>query len=286
MKKIAKYIIRTVEYKTLHPLLSKYFQDQFNSSLLPKLWSKYTVIFHTGRSGSTVLSNLLGQTKEIFCDNEIYHPFLEYISYQSNQSPADSIKVLQNRMILQKLFHIQKTIYNCEIKPFHLRIIKISLQAYLNYLKTLGFKHFIILKRENYLRMIVSSLISQQKLNKYHISSRKKSHLQKLRLEVDKKNFGNNKALIPLLQQYQNDFKNLESVLHDELVLKLTYENDISNNPHIGAKKVCEFLGIQYQEGKIKYGKTNPFPLNEIIENYDEVKQTLQKTPFEWMIYS
>ena len=293
MIETVKYLLTKIEYEAVHPLMSKYWGDSFDL-FLPKLWSKSTVMFHIGRSGSTVLGNLLGQTKEIFWDDEIYLPFFEYLQYKrkenkkfkKDQVSIDLIKVLRDRMLLQKSLHLNKSIYGCEIQFNHLRRIQVSLEAYIDYLKNLGFKHFIILERKNYLRSIVSTRISILRLKKYHISSNKKPQLSQIRLDVNKVfNNSHNETLIQLLQKHHNDFQNIENLLHGSRVLKLTYEDDIVKDPNNGVGKACQFLEIEHQKGKIQYGKTNPFPLNEIIDNYEEVEKALQGTSFEWMLY-
>jgi hypothetical protein len=285
------YIKRNINYRVIHPLLSQPLFDPFNR-LLPKLWSKSTILFHVGRSGSTILGNLLSQNKEIFWDSEIYHFFLEDLKQitkhgwnaQIDKLPIESKKLLRNHMTLGKIIHVNKKIYGFESKFYHLRRMNITIQEHLEDLESLGFKYFIILERKNYLRTVLSSLISNQKLQKFHMTSKTKPQLNKIRIDVDDfKTDGERKPLVKFLQDHRDDFQNLENLLRDRRVLKLTYEEDISENPQIALRRVCDFLDLQYREGKIKYGKTNPFSLKEMIINYDEVKQALDGTTFEWM---
>jgi hypothetical protein len=291
MKETTEYVTRTINYRVIHPLLLQPLFDRFEL-LVPKLWPKCTMMFHVGRSGSTVLGNLLGQSEEIFWDGEIYHPFLKYLKQltkqgwnpQTDKLPLEPNKVLRNRMALGKILYVNKTIYGCESKFYHLKRMNITIQRYLEDLESLGFKYFIILERKNYLRTIISSLISNRKLKKFHLTSEIKPHLNQIRVDVDNfKTDGERKPLIKFLQDHRDDFQNLENLLRDRRVLKLTYEEDISENPQIAMRRVCEFLDTEYREGKIQYRKTNPFPLKDIIINYDEVKQALKGTPFEWM---
>lgn len=57
-------MIKSIEFNLIHPLFAQSWVDAFDP-LLPKLWSKNVVMFHIGRSGSSVLGKLLNETNEI-----------------------------------------------------------------------------------------------------------------------------------------------------------------------------------------------------------------------------
>ena len=50
-------------------------------------------------------------------------------------------------------------------------------------------------------------------------------------------------------------------------------------------KRVCEFVGIEPTETIVRLKKTNPFQIEDMLENFDEVKSELKNTPYEWMLY-
>lgn len=65
----------------------------------------------------------------------------------------------------------------------------------------------------------------------------------------------------------------------------MTYEDDISKDPLVGYKRICQFLGAGLEKVSIRFGKTNPFKLSDIIINFEEVERILRGSPFEWMLY-
>ena len=67
-------------------------------------------------------------------------------------------------------------------------------------------------------------------------------------------------------------------------ILDLTYEDDIADDPHRAYRRICDFLGVTPEPVEVRYGRTTPFPLSGVIENFDEVKAALASTEFEWML--
>jgi len=64
----------------------------------------------------------------------------------------------------------------------------------------------------------------------------------------------------------------------------ISYEKDILPDPMLAFKKVCVFLKIPEAIVTSDYKRTNPFPLRQIIVNYEEVDKLLTGTRFEWML--
>ena len=67
--------------------------------------------------------------------------------------------------------------------------------------------------------------------------------------------------------------------------LKLNYEEHIENNPDRASQLVSNFLGVKFHEGRINFIKTNPYKIKDILSNYEEVKEHLKGTKYEWMVY-
>ena len=76
----------------------------------------------------------------------------------------------------------------------------------------------------------------------------------------------------------------LEEQLIDKNVLHLSYEEHIQDNPKEAYLKICEFLQIKPKKVDVRLSRTNPYPLKDIIENMDEVRDYLHGTPYEWML--
>jgi len=47
---------------------------------------------------------------------------------------------------------------------------------------------------------------------------------------------------------------------------------------------VCDFLGLPEFQTTIRYGRTTPGRLRDVIKNFDKVRSVLQDTAHEWML--
>lgn len=256
--------------------------EMISGLLLSPFRSGNVVTFHTGRSGSTVLGDLLNQHPNIFWDAEIYNP-----ARMERISPKIPHFLLHHpkRFLRLRMARAGNKIYGFEMQLTQLKYIDAKLLDYIEQLQGMKFNHFIILKRKNYLRKILSSVVGQI-TSQWHQNKNAKPKLIRFELDVDNLLFrGNAKPLLVHLQAEHEHYCTLEKVLSGQRVLQLTYEDDISESPLVGYQRVCNFLDVGHHEVKIRYGKTNPFKLTEMIINFDEVERTLRGTSFEWMLY-
>jgi hypothetical protein len=238
------------------------------------------IMFHSARSGSTVLGDLLGQHPQIRWDGEIYAPPTQKPSPRLlNYLIKDPIKLLSLRM---RFAH--KKYYGFETQFIHLDIKKIALTDFVAALKQMGFAHFIILKRKNYLRLIVSALIAQQ-ASQWHQPAGQQARLNPATINLEQVFGPNGLSLLGTLEYVEERFQAVEQLLADQKVLQLTYEGHISNNPLLGYQEICRFLEVEPDSTvSVRYSKTNPFSLGELIANFGEVEQALQGTQFAWML--
>lgn len=47
---------------------------------------------------------------------------------------------------------------------------------------------------------------------------------------------------------------------------------------------MCRFLGIAPAPVGVRYARTNPFPLRELLLNYEDVASSLRPTEHAWML--
>ena len=263
------------------------------SPILNKFSLGNIAMFHIGRSGSTVLGDLLNQSPKILWDGEVYHTYVDWggqKALRKGKNPSiDPIKLLQAEKIKAR-----RRFYGFEVKFYHLDRTNMSLSDYVQQICELGVNHFIILKRKNYLRKIVSSYIAfDKKKNNLrtidesdHHSANTKATLHQINLNINRITIdGSNRSLLEHLEYYQNNFQKLDTELAQQKVLRLTYEDHIAQGPINGYHQVCDFLSISRHPVTVQYGKTNPFKLSKIVENFSEVEKTLNNTDFEWMLY-
>lgn len=234
------------------------------------------VLFHVGRSGSTVLGDLLYQDKRLFWDGEVIRQF---IRKKENAGLEHSAAYIRQRAGLAG----SKRIYGCEIKPFHVQQAGTTLPEFIAELERAGFSRFIVLERRNYLRKIVSSLIAAQ-TERWHNSSYEKAEHASVTIDPDCIAIDDTTtSLLGMLDTYAGEFSGLREVLRGRKSLWLTYEDDISHDPLRAYKKICEFMALPPGKVATRYAKTNPWPLPELIDNYKEICDVLEDTPYAWM---
>jgi hypothetical protein len=243
-------------------------------------------MFHIGRCGSSVVGELLNQHPKIYWASELYSSiFLEWQRRNSGeetvgQIPEDAISYLRRDM-RAALHHF----YGFEMKPFHFRLIRYAPETFLDHLDSLGFRNSILLDRKNRLRKIISSVIAHQKNGKYHIGHQTRARLTKVHVNTrDVRIDFDSKPLIEFLATYDSEMHKLQTLLQGRRVLRLTYEDDIQDDPHKAYTRICDFLGVQATSASIKLDKTNPFSVKDMVENFEEVKQALAGTSYEWML--
>ena len=159
-----------------------------------------------------------------------------------------------------------------------------NFDQFLNILYGLRFGIYIILHRKNYLRKQISGLnFKQFDIRHTNITG---TTPKKVFIDTEKTELFNEKdGLIKTYDYYDQYFKSLTKKLITKKTLYLTYEDDILPDPRIAYQKICKLLEINIENPKVNLKRTNPFALNEMIENYDETCDALTGTKHEWMLH-
>jgi hypothetical protein len=246
-------------------------------------WRRGVVaMFHVGRSGSTVLGSMLGQNPRVRWEGEIYEYHLLKLDRWS-VIPAPGCLDAE-RILLNRLHVAGNRFYGFEVKPFHLHMAGMGIERFVHRAQDIPIDHYIVLERKNHLRVIVSSLIAHAK-SVWFITNGKQPRLQQIALDPDGVEIDRScRPLVELLNLYEQNFRDLRHALQGKDCLELTYEEDLAEDPTVGYRKVCDYLGIEDAPSRIKFSRTNPWRLSEILTNYDEVKSALQQTPYAWML--
>ncbi len=238
-------------------------------------------MLHTGRVGSTVVAKMLKQHPRLFWDGELYE------KYRNENTPErhvvdDFLAVLRWRMR-----NTHGRTYCFETKSHrlqHLKPIGLDTNTYIGRLRAMGFSRFIVLRRKNYLRQAVSAGVGRADKRR-HIQKGEKAKV--VQIELDLEHTILSSGTIPLLQRFEEFdqlYDDFDRLLADMDVLRLTYEDDIEQNPLVAYEKVCHFLGIPVEPASVSLRKTNPYPLSDILLNYEEVATLLRGTEYEWML--
>ncbi|MEZ4689337.1 MAG: hypothetical protein R3A12_03810 [Ignavibacteria bacterium] len=189
------------------------------------------LIYTRGRTGSTVLTDLLNCHPDVFCDVEIFN-FL--YSGSKIKFPEMYIKSCSKRAAKHG-----KSVYGFKVKIAQLRYE----HEYDNYEEILrklfndGYK-FIYLKRDNYFRHKLSNIISAQ-TRIFHLKNGDENSPVKVKVDCDQLMEGIQYSEVV----NKTESENLKDIDH----ITITYEDDlIENSKHQEtADKIFGYLGLE-----------------------------------------
>jgi hypothetical protein len=271
-----KRMLLATETAGLHTLTSC--RRMLNGNAWPHCRLGNLVMFHTGRSGSSVVADLLGRHPAVHWDGELFNYHLNVWRSRPKDRMADA-----QRMIKRRIYFFNVPYYGFEVLTSQLVAGNIEKKRFIDALDTLGIDHYILLTRRNILRKIVSNLVARER-GRWHLGSEEIARLTQIHVDVVRLRLATTRPLIVHLRDTQSEYDALQALLSSRRCLRLVYEDDILKDPRDAVRKFCDFLDVDYLELPVRHGRTTPQPLHQIIDNYVEVEDVLSGTEFEWML--
>jgi len=232
------------------------------------------VLAHTGRVGSNVLGDMLASHRSILWDREL---FTYWHGLWNGRS--DPERLLRRRMGLAG-----RRYYGFVSGPPVPKVFGLDPAAYVDLIIELGFTHFILLRRRNVLRKVVSALVAQSGAPK-HIRSNEPRVMTKVTVDLDRVyDIDGCWTWADYIKNQDAFYSSFAKNVDPSRMLELYYEDDLRDDPSFGYAKTCAFLDLAPGPTRTRYVRTNPFPLRKLIVNYDEVAARLVGTPDEWML--
>lgn len=244
----------------------------------------HVVMIHVGRSGSTVVGDLLGQHPRIGWDGEIYQRIFAEVERPDGSLPG-IIEFDPIRFAVDAARHHPGAYYGFETKFFHMRWLGMDLPQYLGCIREeMRDLHVVVLERRNLLRMVVSTL-NARATQVWHRRDAGPARAHPVTVDVDAV-FVNRVAqpLVELLDELHADFAELGRLLVGRPHLWLTYEDDVAADPRRAYDRICSHIGLPAVPAHVRLVRTSPFPLPELILNYQDVAEALKGTAHEWML--
>lgn len=128
------------------------------------------------------------------------------------------------------------------------------------------------LQRKNILRIHISRLIAGK--------TKRWSSIKEGEIEVDtKKIFIDFEKLIDDVNNTKNWVNNLNNEFENNRIINIYYE-DLVKNKNETIKDICKFLGVPHYKSSSKLKKQNPEKIEDLIINYNEIKEKLENTQF------
>jgi hypothetical protein len=236
------------------------------------------VMFHTGRSGSSVVADLLGRHPDIHWDGELFNYDVTFWRKRPRQRLMEARKRIGRRITYANV-----PFYGFEVLPTHLRAGQIKTREFIATLEDFGVGHFILLERRNVLRKIVSSLVARER-GRWRLKSGETAPLTRVHIDTENLRLASVKPLVDHIREFENDCESLRAILRDRRTLHLVYEEDVAEDPRRAYRSICDFLGVPHVELPVRHERATPQPLREVIQNLDDVERAIVDTQFAWML--
>ena len=232
---------------------------------------KKFIIFGQSRSGSTLLKVLLNSHPGIHCEGELFNPDDGYVS---NPWALRIIRRFPETYINYRKLICKNEIYGFTLFQYHLR----NIEWYLNKFEEKGWL-LIYIERKNIFLQVLSDLIAL-KTGYWHRRKKDLPPDYRVKIEPGKVMQGLQKRM----RWHQFEDGLLKKVPH----VKVIYEEDLQDNGiwDESLQKDFNFLGVKPCHVESNLLKTDPRPLHEIIENYNELAEMLKNTAFAHLIPS
>jgi LPS sulfotransferase NodH len=220
-------------------------------------------IFGQGRSGSTLLVDLLNSSSEVYCEGEILErsvPFpAAYVRARSTVSP--------------------KPIYGFKVKIYQLTSDQglRDPRRFLDVLHRDGWK-VIYLWRANVLRQAMSNVIAERR-QLYQITNGQPSPaIERMAVDVD--------LLMRRMQGRTRFLRDEADVLRDFPHVAVQYERDLldSSAHQRTLDRLFDFLSTPRVPVSTRLARINDRRLSELVSNFDEVRARLGGTEYEGLL--
>jgi hypothetical protein len=235
-------------------------------------------MFHQGRCGSTVLSQLIDQHPRLAAFGEIFET-----PYQRRRLPASGAAMLRARraQAFPGRAVVEAKFFECQ----HLALIGCDIRGFVELLRRAGYRRFIVLDRKNYLKKLVSARLAVARGRRFHVAAGEAVPDVRVRLDpTGVEILGKHAPLTEMFGYMDAQYAKLRRALEGEDVLELTYEDDIAREPRAAFGKVCGWLAVGAAAAETDLARTNRRALSAVIENWDEVADALSGTRYAWML--
>ncbi|MCO6045361.1 hypothetical protein NG895_15725 [Aeoliella sp. ICT_H6.2] len=283
MARIRRYLAGLVP-RRIHPIGRRITRryDQMLGHANSRNRRGVVLMLHIGRCGSTVLANMLHQNPEVYWDGKI-HRIAQQL-YGKRVADLDYARWTKEQFVISGSRY-----YGFEYKFLedqYSAVLGTTTERFLAACEKIGVTHYIVLKRRNTLRHLISHYASKNRGN-WHISPDGESRAQQFAIDCGCVTTGSapGRTLMAYLQEVDHAYAKISTLLAEQNVLQIDYEEDIEScNANAAYQKVCEFLDITCCEVAVKNRKTNPFSPAQSLTNYSEVVGCLNGTAYEWML--
>ncbi len=222
------------------------------------------VIFAQGRSGSSLLVDLLNNHPDIKCDGEILnvvHAGKKFFPklYVKSKAKISKEGIYGFKVKLYQLYSDDKPDQNIDPEKFIFNLYKS------------GWK-IIYLKRDNIFRQAISGFVAKSRGKWHHHTNEGELTLSKIKINPDK--------LLKCLRAREKYLNDEEEILKTVPHLKIIYETDLQKNKEKTTGNVFKYLKVRPYPVKTNLTRTGKDEFKDFIANYKEIKDYFSNTKY------
>lgn len=225
-----------------------------------------------GRSGSTVIGDMLHQCPGLDWGYELFNPQVA----QTGSSKG-------YELLRRRLSSARTKRFGFEAVVEQVTALGMTAPAFIERASADGVGAWVLLTRRNLLRQHVSIMLAEQS-GRYHEQRTdfwRPTERRKLQLDVAK---GAGDWLVNYFRQRESDVAAVREAFKGRQAVELVYEDDVESDPRAAIAKLTPFLRLPDYDPVVRYLPVEPYTLSETIENFAEVASVLEKTEFAWML--
>ncbi|MCL2925597.1 MAG: hypothetical protein MGF17_13520 [Trichodesmium sp. MAG_R04] len=221
------------------------------------------MIFGRGRSGSTLLVNLLNNQNQVHCDYEILHDRLLF--------PRSHIDLCALRY--------QSMVYGFKLLSYQVRDVQPipDPEKFLFSLNESGYK-FIYLTRINLVDHALSNINAKLKQKFHHRSYEGELEYKPIKVEIEE---------VFQRIQYSEELGKYEKKLLKKIPhISISYEENLLHREchQKTVNKVLELFNLPSKPVRTNLVKLMPLDLSKMVENYEELIQAIKKSKYAHFI--
>lgn len=224
------------------------------------------IVFAQGRSGSTLLVDLLNCLPGNHCDGEIFG------------AEAQGV-ILFPKLLMHQRSRGDAKAYGCRIKIYDLTDSQNYSEAaactFIRECAASGWR-IVYLHRKNIFKQALSSMVAEARNTYHHKAGSGRSDIVTL----------DSSSLLYRLRLLRDFERREKDALHGINHLALSYEVDLLNNAkhQESLDKLAQFLNLPKAEASTQYLRTSTDNPADYIANYKEISAQLLGTEFEYLV--
>jgi hypothetical protein len=270
--------------RLLLPLLRSSFSHRVAGPALSRWRAGGVAMIHTGRCGSTVLSDLLDQHPDMYWDGETYGRVVAGLKRDGLDRAQVSFDPAQ--YVAHRMKRSGRRWFGYDLKFSHVTEFGHDVEGYLQAIADLGVDHLISLRRRNYLRQVISGKNGGRR-GQFHSRTAVVDEFPPLHLDTDDLDVDLYRgSLLEHFERWDDLYRRLDE-LDLPRYLSLNYEDHVQRDPTVGYGRAEEFLGLRPHLPEVRLVRLAPDrPVRELLDNFDAVCRHLAGSRYEWMLES